>query len=185
MSFMERLRQVLVDYDASNKAAGVTSNDDAVFKKALNFVWAVEGGYVNDPYDPGGQTKYGISQRAYPNINIADLSQADAEEIYRRDYWAKSGAKVSDISETLAVMLFDTAVNMGAGTAIQLLQKALHVKEDGVFGPVTKVALENSDIEETIQWFLSNRMLRYTELPTWGRYRRGWTKRLIGLARWH
>jgi hypothetical protein len=61
------------------------------FERAVAFVLRHEGGYVNDPRDPGGETKYGISKRAYPRLDIKGLTEADAKEIYRRDYWEKAG----------------------------------------------------------------------------------------------
>lgn len=196
MGFFDRLREVLQDYDKAKEPPKVESEepkdippytpkraDGDIFNKSLDFVLAMEGGYSNDPYDPGGRTKYGISHRAYPNLDIEKLTLDDARAIYLRDYWNGSGAKVADISPELAMIMFDTAVNMGVPTAIRFLQRVLHVKEDGIFGPVTKNTLETTDINSLIDWYMTNRMLRYTELEGWSRYRRGWTKRLMSLLR--
>lgn len=161
-----------------------TSVTDDVFDRAVEFVLAQEGGYVNDPNDPGGETKYGISKRAHPQLDISNITIADAKAIYYNDYWLKSGEFIRDISPGLAVILFDTAVNMGTGTAVKFLQRTLRVTEDGVIGPKTREALKKSNIEDTIQWYVVNRILRYAELPTWSRYRRGWLKRTIGSLRY-
>jgi lysozyme family protein len=154
------------------------------FEKGLEFILESEGGYVNDAYDPGGETKYGISHKAYPHLDIANLTLEDAKTIYYRDYWLGSGAKVADYSPELAMILFDTAVNMGTGTAIKFLQRTLRVKEDGVFGQITQNALEKANMEQVIQWYMVNRVLRYTDLETWSRYRKGWIKRVMGLIRY-
>lgn len=193
MNFIEKLRAVLEEYDASKGKQDIPVEDEPIttikqrndrhFDKAVEFILAMEGGYANDPHDPGGRTKYGISQRSYPNLDIEGLTVDDAKAIYYRDYWLGSGAKLADISPELAMIMFDTAVNMGTSTAIRFLQRVLHVKEDGIFGPVTKNALETADINSTIDWYMTNRMLRYTELEGWPRYRRGWTKRLMSLVR--
>ena len=155
----------------------------AIFDKSLDFVLEVEGGYVNDQYDPGGETKFGISQKAYPHLDIKNITLEDAKAIYYRDYWLNSGAQVADISPELAFILFDAAVNMGTGTSVRLLQRALRVREDGVIGPNTRKALETANLDDTLEWTVVNRLLRYSELETWPRYRRGWLKRTVSLLR--
>ena len=111
------------------------------FKKAFNYVLKNEGGYVNDPTDPGKETKYGISQRSYPNLNVRQLSLKDAEKIYFCDYWLKG--KFEQIpDENVATQLFDLSVNLGIRATTIVLQRALrsvgiNVQEDGLFGPVT------------------------------------------------
>lgn len=89
------------------------------FKRALAFVLKHEGGYVINPADPGGETKYGISKKAYPNIDIKNLTESEAKLIYARDYWLPSGA--DEMDNALALVHFDTAVNMGIATAKILL----------------------------------------------------------------
>lgn len=85
------------------------------FEKAIDFVLSIEGGYVNDPSDPGGETKYGISKRAYPNVDIANLTESAAKEIYKRDYWDSLGC--DNLVLGLDIVAFDTAVNMGRAVA--------------------------------------------------------------------
>jgi lysozyme family protein len=94
----------------------------ANFEKAVDFVLAHEGGYTNDPNDPGGETKYGISKRAYPDLIIANLTPEDAIEIYRRDYWIPSGAE--QLPDNLALIHFDASVNNGLSKARQFLDQA-------------------------------------------------------------
>lgn len=70
---------------------------------------------MNDPEDPGGETKYGISKRAYPRLDIKNLTLEDASAIYKRDYWNAAGC--DDLDDSLALVVFDTAVNCGVGRA--------------------------------------------------------------------
>ena len=92
------------------------------FDKAIDFVLSIEGGYVNDPKDPGGETKYGISKRAYPDVDIARLTESEAKEIYKRDYWQAIGC--DSFSFPLDIIVFDTAVNMGKGATKELLKSS-------------------------------------------------------------
>ena len=111
------------------------------FEKAVDYVLANEGGYVFDKNDPGGETKYGISQRAYPSLNIKALSLDEAKKIYYCDYWLKG--KFEQISDkNVATQVFDLSVNLGIRAATIVLQRALraggiNVSEDGLIGPVT------------------------------------------------
>jgi len=92
------------------------------FNKALEFTLKYEGGYSNDPLDAGGMTKYGISQKAYPNEDIKNLTKARAAELYKRDYWDKIGA--DNLEDGLDCAAFDCAVNMGVGRAKTFLARA-------------------------------------------------------------
>jgi lysozyme family protein len=91
------------------------------FEKSVEFVLKHEGGYVNDPDDPGGETKYGISKRAYPNLNIKNLKIEHAKEIYKKDYWDK----IKDhCIESFMPIVFDTAVNCGPSRALKFYKEA-------------------------------------------------------------
>lgn len=96
------------------------------FRKALGFVLPQEGGYVNDPDDPGGETKWGISKRAYPNEDIKNLTPERACTIYATDYWDACGCDA--IPFPLNVAVFDSAVNCGVGNAKAWLKDTPDVK---------------------------------------------------------
>lgn len=99
-----------------------------IFDKAFIEVIGYEGGYVWDKNDNGGETKYGISKRSYPKVNIKDLTLEDAKEIYYKDFWNTKRLELSLIdNEHIAIELFDTAVNMGIGIASKFLQEALNL----------------------------------------------------------
>lgn len=96
---------------------------------------------MNDPEDPGGETKFGISKRAYPDVDIANLTIEAAAEIYRRDYWERpefDGIKDAE----LAIKVFNLGVNIGVGRVSKFLQMAANLfgadlKVDGAIGPVS------------------------------------------------
>jgi len=116
----------------------------ASFELAIPTVLENEGGYVNNPNDPGGETRFGISKRSYPRLDIKNLTRDEAIEIYRTDFWKFDG--VND--QCLATKIFDSYVNMGH-TAIKLLQRLLGQAQDGAWGPNTQAAV-NSRIPELL-----------------------------------
>jgi len=125
------------------------------FLKAFTEIIGIEGGYVNNPDDRGGETKYGISKRAYPNIDIKNLTLNKAKEIYHRDYWIATKLEQIDCYD-IQLELFDTAVNMGVYKAQTILQEALNLlnrnernfkdlKVDGQIGKITISAYNQVD----------------------------------------
>ncbi len=90
-------------------------------EQALDFVMRWEGGYTRDPHDPGGETKWGISRRAYPNLDIKGLTRDEAAGIYRRDYWDRAGC--AGLPSPLDLVVFDTAVNTGVERALEFLSR--------------------------------------------------------------
>lgn len=149
------------------------------FDEAFRIVVGHEGGYVNDPKDPGGETKFGISKRAHPRLDIASLTLEQAKEIYRRDYWDKAACHLMDPG--LALICFDAAVNNGVGQAARWLQSALGVTVDGVIGPATRAALEKANAEKVLTDVHAARIHMMAALPTWQRFGRGWSRRLASL----
>ena len=144
------------------------------FDRAFETVIGHEGGYVNDPRDPGGETKYGISKRAYPNEDIKNLTLNRAKELYKRDYWDSIDAE--SIPGVARLMVFDCAVNCGVTAAKKILQRAVGVKDDGIIGPKTRAAISNTpDIEQRFAGFW---LQYYTDLPGWPTYGKGWTRRV-------
>jgi lysozyme family protein len=101
-----------------------------------------EGGYVNSPNDPGGETKFGISKRAYPDVDIKNLTIEGAQQIYFTDFWDK--LRLDQVVMGLDEFIFDFAVNSGVPTVARLLQRAVGVLPDGIIGPVTVNAIRSS-----------------------------------------
>ena len=97
------------------------------FRKSLAFTLPHEGGYVNNPKDPGGETKWGISKRAYPNLDIANLAHIDAANIYAKDYWDACGCDALPFPFCSAV--FDSAVLCGVGRTKDWMRKAKDIED--------------------------------------------------------
>ncbi|EPK1060393.1 glycoside hydrolase family 108 protein [Klebsiella pneumoniae] len=175
-----------------------TTSFSPAFLHALAFVLAREGGYVNDPTDKGGETKYGISDKrdgladgkadvdgdGKPDTRIKDLTEGQAGQIYFRDYWYP--AYCTDWPDGISLFVFDSSVQHGAKKAIQLLQDAVGVTADGIVGPKTTKAVIGADAE----WLLTRCFLRrsryYAEIikanSSQGKYLNGWFNRLDELA---
>lgn len=146
------------------------------FDKAFDTLIGHEGGYVNNPADPGGETRYGISKRSYPQLDIARLGLPEAKAIYRRDYWDR--AQCDKLPPGVAFDVFDAAVNSGIGQAIRFLQRAVGVADDGHVGPQTLAALARWE-PEAVQARLSGQRLAFmTQLSTWDVFGKGWARRI-------
>lgn len=102
-------------------------------------------GYVNNPKDPGGETKGGISKRAFPGVDIAALTLDRIVRIYHTNYWRP--AYCSEWPEPIALYMLDSAVQHGAGNAIRMLQEISGCKADGKVGPNTRKAVHAGDVE--------------------------------------
>lgn len=135
-----------------------------------------EGGYVNDPRDPGGETQWGISKRSYPSINIKALTREQAIAIYRRDFWEKSGA--DKLAPAVAFNVLDGAVNSGITQSIRWLQRAAGVADDGVWGKVTAAAVTKADPNDLVLRYNAARLDFMTRLSTWDRFGKGWARRI-------
>ena len=144
---------------------------EANFNMAFDLLIRLEGGITNDPNDNGGLTKYGISQRAFPNLKIVELTLEDARDIYKKNYW--------DGSFDIAV--FDTAVNQGPTQAIKLLQRAVGVLDDGVIGKITLDACRASGAAE-LRNFMLRRLYHYSQLEDYKHYKKGWFNRLLTVS---
>ena len=148
------------------------------FSEAVDFILAHEGGLVDDADDPGGLTNYGISQRAYPDVKIKDLTIEGAKYIYKRDYWDKCKADL--LPPQLKYMHFDTAVNMGINRAAKLLQKSVKATPDGAIGPNTLKAVRD---RASVRNYAVQRIYYYIKIivnrPTSVKYARGWVGRVI------
>lgn len=153
------------------------SND---FDRAFGIVVGHEGGYVNDPQDPGGETNYGISKRAHPDVDIANLTLDGAKAIYRGDYWAQ--CRCAELPWPLNLYVFDAAVNQGVTVAIKLLQKAVDVAQDGIIGKRTVRAAAGAP-DWHIDRFMAFRAKRYFGTRNFDRFGDGWLIRTYAVAR--
>ena len=158
---------------------------DERFEHAVSFVLAHEGGYSNDLDDDGGETKFVISKRSYPHIDMDTLTIEQTKSIYKRDFWDPQLYKdIKDVN--LATKVFDLAVNMGSSWAHRLVQRALKstgqdIAEDGVLGPMTLAAINKADLSDLLAALKSEAAGYYRTLaatqPRRAKFLKGWLKR--------
>jgi lysozyme family protein len=150
------------------------------FDHAFEFVIGVEKGLIDDAYDPGGLTNFGISHRAYPDEDIRAMTLERSKLLYKRDYWDK--IRGDEMPQGLALCVFDFAVNSGVSEAIKALQRALEVTADGLIGSQTLLAIQRFSPRILIEYLQAERVIYMAELPTWKRFRRGWARRVVSGA---
>lgn len=163
------------------------------FLNAFTFVVGSEGGYTDDSADPGNWTggacgrgecrgtNWGISAAAYPTLDIANLSEADAQAIYQRDYW--DPLQADSLPAPLALLVFDAAVNNGVSAAARWLQTAAGAAVDGQVGPRTLAAVQAQEGNGAALCaeFQAQRLTYMAALPTWRTFGLGWARRLCRL----
>lgn len=147
---------------------------DQIFDRLIDH----EGGYVNDLKDPGGETKWGISKRSYPHLNIRSLTRGEAKTIYFKDFWLRINA--DKLPPSVAFQLFDFAVNSGIETAVRYLQRALNVADDGVWGPTSQAAADGTSETDMILTLNAERLIYMTKLKNWPDHGKGWARRIAG-----
>ncbi len=153
------------------------------FETCLPYTLSEEGGYSDNPADPGGPTNLGITLadlsawRGHPCTadDVRALTETEAAAIYERDYWLPLRCDAVPVGLDLA--LFDAGVNCGVGWAIRALQGCLVVPQDGAFGPVTQGACQKADLPALINGFCSARIDHYRSLPTFDLFGDGWLAR--------
>ncbi|MEQ1578917.1 MAG: TIGR02594 family protein [Hyphomicrobium sp.] len=177
--------------EAASTAASAQADEDRAFEHALAHVLEMEGGYTDDPYDPGGPTNKGITLRVFAEwkhvtvdaVSFAALKSelkvipdAMVSGIYRERYWQP--AQCERLPPSLALMHFDAGVNHGTGGAARMLQEALGVDVDGDIGPGTLSAVARSEPVALIERYAGLRRARYRALPHFWRFGRGWLARV-------
>ena len=145
------------------------------FDQAFDRLISNEGGYVNNPADPGGETQWGISKRTYPDLDIKSLTRDDAKAIYLRDFWQRG--QMDQYDPAIAFQVFDAAVNHGIETALRLLQRAAGVADDGHIGPVTVAAVKAKSVTDMLMLYIAHRIKFWTKLSTWQTFGKGWANR--------
>ena len=154
------------------------------FADCLPIILASEGGFVNDPKDPGGATNLGVTLgtlsgwlgRPATVAEVQALTAASVAPIYQADYW--NAAHCEDCPAGVDLMVFDEAVNQGVGRAIRALQAAVGVAADGAFGPASHAALRAADPTAAVNAIAAGREAHYRSLPTFPHFGKGWLARL-------
>lgn len=154
---------------------------DTAFERLIGH----EGGYSNDPKDPGNWTggecgvgelkgtKYGIAANTFPWIDIKNLTLEQAKALYLKHYWDL----LKQADSSLKYQFFDAAVNHGPGNATRILQRAVEVADDGKWGPVSQAALDKLEKNDALMRFISKRIKFWTSLKKFDTYGRGWSNR--------
>ena len=153
------------------------------FNKCLELILHHEGGYVNHPKDPGGETNLGVTKRVYEEWggqkNMKDLTVEDVAPIYEKNYWGR--AKCDQLPSGLDLAVFDWSVNSGVGRAVKKLQKMIGTVADGGIGPNTLKSLEeyirHHALETTIENYKDIRQAFYRSLSTFNTFGKGSTRR--------
>lgn len=159
------------------------------FPGAVALVLAQEGGYADDPRDPGGATNRGITRRTLAEArghpvdrqDVRALTEDEAKRIYRRFYW--DAVRGDDLSAGLDLSVFDIAVHSGPARAARLLQGVLAVAADGAIGPATLAAAARAPAEPTIRALARARLAFLRSLPTWPAFGRGWQRRVAAVEK--
>ena len=155
------------------------------YEKCLETILHHEGGYVNHPKDPGGETNMGVTKRVYEEWggtkDMKDLTFEDVAPIYKKNYWDR--VKGDNVSSGLDLCIFDFGVNAGTGRAAKFIQKMIGVTADGGIGPQTLRALgiyeeEVGGVAEVIKEYQIRRQEYYESLSTFKTFGKGWTRRV-------
>ena len=155
---------------------------DAIFERLMKH----EGGYVNHPSDPGGETMWGVTKRvAQAHGYFGDmrkLPKSTAKAITEKSYY--KAVKGDQLDRLIAWQLTDAAYNHGNRNAVKFLQRAIGASDDGIIGPRTLAAVAAMDKNDVVLLFNAERLDFYTRLRTWPTFGRGWSRRIVGNLRW-
>ena len=150
------------------------------FDEAFEILIGHEGGYSNNPHDPGGETMWGVTlrvARAHGYYGpMRDMPRDVAKDIYRRSYW--SPIRADDLPEAVRFDAFDTAVNSGVEQSAKFLQRAVGVTDDGIIGPQTLAAVRAADPQLIDKRFNGHRLRFMADLKVWPTFARGWARRI-------
>jgi lysozyme family protein len=154
------------------------------FDEAFHKLIGHEGGFQKIPADAGNWangvlkgTKWGISARSYPTLDIESLTLDDAKRIYRRDFWDRCGCDV--LPSPVRFDVFDTAVHSGQGRAVVFLQRAVGTTQDGILGPRTLAAAQSMDPYRLSARYNGHRLDFLNDNPeNWRNFGRGWAQRI-------
>lgn len=164
---------------------------DVIFDKAFDFTIGkevggdlVNGGYTNDTIDPGGETKWGISKRAFPHEDIKNLTKDRAKQLAHLNYWIPADCdKLIYLNLPLsAIATFDAAYNCGVGTSKKFIQRYLGVTDDGIIGMATTSKLLMQTDLKIVVGILEERKKYYVSIieknPKLNKFKNGWNNRV-------
>ena len=159
------------------------------FEVCMGYVFGHEGGYSNHPLDPGKATNLGVTQatlaawrkRPVTVDEVKRLTRAEAERIYRAQYW--DTIRGDDLPPGVDYAVFDISVNSGPGRAARFLQQALRIESDGVVGSKTIAAAASVSDVGLARDVCARRLAWMRTLKTWRTFGRGWGSRVAEVQR--
>ena len=154
------------------------------WNNSFNLMLKSEGGFVNHPSDPGGMTNLGVTKATWENwvgresdeAEMRGLTPEKVEPLYKKKYF--DAVRGDELPMGLDYLMFDFAVNAGAGRAIKTLQTAVGVTPDGGFGPMTMAAVQAVDPVDLIERFSQAKEDFYRSLTTFATFGKGWLNRV-------
>jgi lysozyme family protein len=153
------------------------------FDQAFDILLKHEGGFSDHPADPGGKTRFGITEAVAREVgyrgDMRELPLDLAKRIYKDRYW--DAVRAEELPEAIRYAVFDAAVNSGPRQAIRWLQRAVGTRDDGIIGPQTLAAVRAADPERLLRQLLAQRLRFMTGLPGWSAFGRGWARRIADL----
>ena len=149
------------------------------FDECLKMLLHHEGGYINHPSDPGGETNLGVTKKVYQEWggtkDMKDLTVEDVAPIYKKNYWDR--CKCDDLESGVDWVVFDWAVNSGTGRSAKAIQKICGASQDGAIGPKTLALIGKQNTQYVIEEFGKIRQDFYESLKTFDTFGKGWTRR--------
>jgi lysozyme family protein len=155
---------------------------DTIFERLMKH----EGGYVNHPSDPGGETMYGVTKRVAQAHgyygDMRKLPKETAKQITEKSYY--KAVKGDELDRLIAWQLTDAAYNHGKRQAVKFLQRAVGASDDGLIGPRTLAAVAAMDKNDVVLLFNAERLEFFTNLKIWQTFGKGWARRIVGNLRY-
>jgi len=152
------------------------------FKNCLELVLKSEGGWVNNPKDPGGETNLGVTKKVWEEWvghevkTMQGLTPEDVAPMYQAKFWMSCYANQLPVG--IDYMAFDMAVNGGPGRSVKLLQECLGCVPDGTIGPRTMQLIDQKKPEDIVEAFSQRKIDFYKSLATFATFGKGWLKRV-------
>ena len=155
------------------------------FDLAFTALLGHEGEFSDNPLDPGGATRWGITERVARKHgyrgDMRDLPQDTARKIAKIEYWDE--VRADELPEAVRYAVFDGAYNSGQAQSIKWLQRAAGAVDDGKLGPKTLAAVRACDPEALAARYIGHRLDMVNDLKTWGAFGRGWSQRLAEILK--
>lgn len=147
------------------------------FEEAVRVILDLEGGYSNNPRDPGGETNFGIAKKWHPDLDVKNMSRKDAMDIYKEEYW--NAMSLEFFPPSLRLMLFDCAVNQGVTKAKEFACTAFGISRYYRLDKLYFDTLPSTDIKPALIRIAQLRLNAYYSTKNYDTFGKGWLSRLM------